>query len=279
MPTDTDSLDVTESTLSQPGDAPSSYAAGDTAYTSEIDKTFQRPVIDSGAGATSSLEKTFQRPVLLGEQAESSSLDFSSSDADLGFGASTVSTFDVVETALSQPGDAPSGYLIAGDAVSGYLDPDATSLRSIHAGASYRSRLDAISTVDFTENVTGALDMIFGQTVTSVGSGQTLYLGLFEDSTESEVSLPVPAGQVQMIVVRSSAEPGTGESATFTVRKNGADSSPAMTTTISGASLTANSSSNQVTCSTGDRISVKLVTSSGAAPAYYRFSLKYQLTS
>lgn len=193
--------------------------------------------------------------------------------------ASSTSSFDSITTQFSQPGDAPSSYAIFGYPITSDLHADA--MRSIHAGASYYSRLDQISLVDFSENIEGALDMIFGQTVTAIGGGQTIFVGLFEDSTESEVSLPVPAGQVQQLIVRSSAAPGNGESATFTLRKNQADapSSSPMTVSISGSGLSASTTANNSTCSTGDRLCVKIETSSGAASAVYRFSLKYRLAS
>ena len=277
MPTQTDSLDVDETALSEPGDAPSGYFAGGEAYGAEMQKAFQRPIPDSGEGSSSRTRDIWQAPVEYREAVSTSSVAADGDTDEFASASMASGTFEVVESALTQPGDAPSSYLIFGDALAAELQADATSLRSIHAGASYFSRIDEISPVDFTVTIEGALDMIFGQTVTAISGGQTLYLGLFEDSTETEVSLPVPAGEVQMLVVRSSAAPGTGESATFTVRRNGSDQ--AMTTSISGSSLTANTSSNSVTCSTGDRIAVKLVTSSSAAAAHYRFTLKYQLST
>lgn len=151
----------------------------------------------------------------------------------------------------------------------------ARSTSEIWIGPASRGRLDYFNTPVPTDPAEGD-DMILGATISSWSSGQTLYLGTFDDGTESRVSIPMPGGRAVQLNVRSSTAPGAGESFTYTVVKNGIDTS--MTVTVSESDQEGTTADNQVTCSTGDRISLKVVTSAGAATAYHRYSLRYTIS-
>jgi hypothetical protein len=147
-------------------------------------------------------------------------------------------------------------------------------------GETYQPHFDDVNAPAFA-TVTREDDLIAGATVTTVDptAGEvTLYLGLFEDSTEARVSVPVPAGTVAALVVRSSAAPGAGKSYTYTVMKNGV--AQAMAVTVSGDGEQGGSTTaNGFTCATGDRLSVRLVADSGAAAAHHRYSVRYSVTT
>ena len=85
------------------------------------------------------------------------------------------------------------------------------------------------------------------------------YVPMFDsqiDATEANVvqSMPV-AGTMTNLFIRLAVAPGGPKSYTFTVRKNGTDTS--LTTTISGAATTGSNVVNSVSYNSGDTISVK----------------------
>ncbi len=150
-----------------------------------------------------------------------------------------------------------------------------TSTRWLRFGASFLSRLDYAS--DATPSTASVLEVISGATMGSVSSGQTLYLGLLEDSTETAVAIPVPGGTVAMLLVQSTQAPGSSESYTYTVTKNGSDQT--MTVSLSDSDTSAQTSTNPVSFNNGDRVAIKLVTSSGAVTAKHQFSLRYSINA
>src|SRR5437868_4986959 len=88
----------------------------------------------------------------------------------------------------------------------------------------------------------------------------TAYVGMFGAAcgTETEVQLPMPAnGTVQELHATLSVAPGSGNSVTFTIRKNG--SSTSVTCTISGTATSCGDSSNAIGFATGDLISMQFV--------------------
>ena len=76
------------------------------------------------------------------------------------------------------------------------------------------------------------------------------------DATEANVlqSMPI-AGTMTNLFIRLDAAPSGTKSYTFTVRKNGADTS--LTATITGAATSGSNVVNSVSYSSGDTISVK----------------------
>ena len=98
----------------------------------------------------------------------------------------------------------------------------------------------------------------------------TYFLGMFGANcptpvnAESPVQLAMPAGgTVQELHATVFPAPGTGNSFTFTIRKNGASTSVACT--ISGTATSCADSSNAVGFSTSDLISVQVVQTAGVA--------------
>lgn len=146
-------------------------------------------------------------------------------------------------------------------------------------GESYAPHFDDINEPTFTPSTTEE-DVIAGSTLSQINpaSGDvTMFIGLFEDLTETQVSLPVPAGTVAALQVRASAAPGTGKSFTYTLMKNGVAQS--MAVAVSGSDQSGTTSTNQVSCSVGDRISLRLVADSGASAASHRFTVRYTVTT
>jgi hypothetical protein len=195
-----------------------------------------------------------------------------------------LSSLEVSEPTTVDYGPTGRSASIDGDRVSsglpatasvGELEASLRSLRFLHSGASFLARLDDETTpVPSTATV---LDMIAGSTLGSVGAGQTLYLGLFEDADVADVSLPVPAGTAAQVFVESTAAPGSGESFAFTIIKNG--SATSMAVTVSDTSTAGTTTANPVGCANGDRLALRLVTSAGAASAKHRYSIRYSISA
>jgi len=70
-------------------------------------------------------------------------------------------------------------------------------------------------------------------------------------------------GTIKSLAIHSEVAPGAGESFTYTLRINGV--ATALTFTIEGAAATSNSIEANVAVAVGDRVTVQLVTSVGAA--------------
>lgn len=151
---------------------------------------------------------------------------------------------------------------------------DAVSLRNIYAGPSYLPRLDWITTPNFAP-ITEVFDLIAGTTMTEISSGQTLYVGLFEDWVEDKVSIPLPAGTVAQLTVEASVAASSNGDYAYTVMKEGTAQS--MTVSMSAGSQSASTTLNQVSVSSGNTFSVKIVTSASAPSAFHRYSVKYTM--
>jgi len=92
-------------------------------------------------------------------------------------------------------------------------------------------------------------------------------------ATEVNTNLPLPSGTASKLVVSLTKEPGAGQSATITIRKNGVDT--ALSCTISGIANTCTDATDSVTFSNGDMLSVLYSKTSSAAAAHVRFAFEY----
>jgi len=93
------------------------------------------------------------------------------------------------------------------------------------------------------------------------------------DTDLIDANEPVPAGTAGLLTVGVNAAPGAGETFTYTVMKNGV--ATALTVAISGASATKANVATDVAFAQDDDLSVKIVTSSGAAVTKHKATLKY----
>lgn len=109
-----------------------------------------------------------------------------------------------------------------------------------------------------------------GVSVGTVAAGSTVYLGpVGQQASNLDGYLMLGrSGVVTQLVAQVNAAPGVGETFTYTVQKNDVDT--AMTGAISGADFQL-VSSVPFTVSAADRLSLKLVTSAGAALSRHRW--------
>ena len=154
------------------------------------------------------------------------------------------------------------------------LLPDNLTLNQ--TSSSYYGRLDTISAPNFTIGASGDTKLIFGGSAFPVTSGQTIYLGSGIDGTEANARISLIACTAKQIQVSSSAAPGTGESFVYTIMKNGSADSTFVVTVANSSTSGSASDSSGTSFSNGDYISVRLVTSSGAATAHHSFSIKIE---
>ena len=151
------------------------------------------------------------------------------------------------------------------------------SVTSRQTGLSYHPRADWISIPNLTPDPGGEFDVIAGSSLTPVTGGTTIYLGLFGNPTEGLVSIPMPACTITELRCRATAAPGSGKSFTYTLRKNAVDQG-SLVVAVSGTGEES-SDTGSVSFSAGDKLSVKLVTDSGAGTAHHLWSIKLQLAS
>lgn len=100
----------------------------------------------------------------------------------------------------------------------------------------------------------------------TVAAGATVYFSAYGNSaTETQVSFVCPvAGTIRNLYASADAAPGAAQTFTYTVRKGAADT--AVTCQTSGGAATAsNDTTHSATVAAGDLLTVKLVTSAGAA--------------
>lgn len=141
-------------------------------------------------------------------------------------------------------------------------------------GNSYQSRLDTINQADTSTPQYGGLDVIFGNSGFQVKGNTTLYLAQGSDSTEAEVRIPMPACTMKELRVASSQAPGTSQTFTYTLMKNGVVNSE-LQAQISGSGVSASIVLNPgVGFNAGDTFSIRLTTSAGAVTAYHSYSVK-----
>jgi hypothetical protein len=113
-----------------------------------------------------------------------------------------------------------------------------------------------------------------GVSLGTVAAGATVYMGPNgAQANEGDAFLMMDKpGVVTQFIVEVDVAPGAGQSFTYTIRKNGVDT--AMVAVISNAgTFQTVSSVNQFTVSAADRLSVKLVSSAGAAVARHRWAV------
>jgi hypothetical protein len=96
--------------------------------------------------------------------------------------------------------------------------------------------------------------------------------GVTTSGTEANVSVPLPSGTASKLLVNLTAAPGAAGSATISIRKNGGNT--ALTCTVSGSATTCTDTTNSVTFSDGDLLSIHY-TEAGAAAARIRFAFEY----
>lgn len=96
--------------------------------------------------------------------------------------------------------------------------------------------------------------------------GSTLYFGLGEvGANEADFCFPAPvSGRLKNLYVRTSQHPEAGKTWNYTVRKNGVDTH-IMALIDEAAAGQAQDTANAVSVAAGDRISIKVVSSAGAA--------------
>jgi hypothetical protein len=94
------------------------------------------------------------------------------------------------------------------------------------------------------------------------------------DSDESDVEQLVPvSATLSNFYVRLTGSPGTGNSYTFMVRRNGDDTSVACT--ISGGATTCSNTANNQIFNAGDRISIEADPDSGPNSARMRWTATF----
>lgn len=122
-----------------------------------------------------------------------------------------------------------------------------------------------------TTNRVGAETMT-GSSSSTVAAGATTYLGVGGHGAINERNgIVSKAGKATRFFVRTSNTPGSGNTFTYTVVKNGVDTT--MTGTISDAGTTLDTSSNEFSVARGDRLTVKLVTSASASAVHHAWGL------
>lgn len=168
------------------------------------------------------------------------------------------SKLSVNRNAHLRPGDNSAAYLSRTAGSRSKFNP--TNLLVHHNRPSFISRLDFVSTPDFTNPPSGDVDVIFGNSGFPVGATATVYIGAVVDTSISAVEIPLSARTISNLIVACSVAPGAG-TYTYTVMKNGVATSITCSITGSGVS---SSSANSVSFQSGDKFCIKLVTSSGS---------------
>lgn len=118
--------------------------------------------------------------------------------------------------------------------------------------------------------------MAFSSLTSGVGAGLTRYLGIANhNATENIVDIVVPAtGTLRNMYALADGTPSAGQTYVYTLRKNASDSSVTSTTTNAG--RTSSDTTNTLSVTAGDVISVKIVTSASATVATHRVTLEFE---
>ena len=116
----------------------------------------------------------------------------------------------------------------------------------------------------------GQSQLQIGGSRSMLAGGSTVYAGATASTSATEAAVPVPAMRISGMMVNLTTAPGAGESVTITLRARGTDS-PAVVTISDSA--TSGSYTGNVDYSSGDDMSVKMQSSSGAADTSVAFSL------
>lgn len=183
--------------------------------------------------------------------------------------------FDVVATATGSFAGEQSleGELANVILAGGEIAVDGRSLVLLSLGPAMSGRLEFITPVDLPPPViiVNGDFVLIGGTEYSISAGNTVFVGSTVSQTEAKVQTPLPTLTASELYVVSDTAPGAGESFVVTMRKEGVDT--AITATISG-SATSGSGSSTVAFTAGQKYSVSITSSSGAATATLGFSIK-----
>lgn len=105
-----------------------------------------------------------------------------------------------------------------------------------------------------------------------VGPGETVYLGGFVDSRLEGAQTPVPAGIIKGMWFSANVAPGSGQTFTYTLMKNGLATS--CTFQLTG-SQRKGKSEVEVECADEDEICVRVQASGSAAAANHNGSIHF----
>lgn len=110
----------------------------------------------------------------------------------------------------------------------------------------------------------------------SQGPGVTVYMATHGSGTvEANFTFRMPyAATLRNLYTYASANAAAGETFTYTLRKNSVDT--ALAVSVTGATGSGQDTTNTVSFAAGDQISVKLVTSAGAATATHNVSFEIE---
>lgn len=152
-------------------------------------------------------------------------------------------------------------------------DPTSTEPGDWHAGDQWNNNTTGrlwLYTTKWVQVSPIMLPLATGQSTASAGA--TVYIAFGASSAEANMSMPVPmAFTATRLYASVGTAPGVGQSFTYTLRKNGADTT--ITFSIGGASTTGNDTAHTVAFLAGDLVDVKLVGSAGAAAAFHTLVL------
>ena len=173
----------------------------------------------------------------------------------------------------SAVGGARSGLASSAVVRSGSAVPSESSSRFSFRRAAYSGVADFLRPVVWSVVTTtdGELWMIGG--IWPIDPGATVYIGGGgPDTRMASAQTPVPQGTVKRLRFGADIAPGSGQSFTYTLLKNGVATSCAFTVT---GSTRKGGSDVEVSCSDGDEICVRVVTSAGAQKANHSGSLQF----
>ena len=134
-------------------------------------------------------------------------------------------------------------------------------------------------TIGGTLTVSGITKAVLASRTTA---GVTTYLGIWDSTTETDVYFVLPcAGTIKNLYIIADGAIGAGQTATYTVRKNGVDQT--LTTSLTGAGsgagiTTNNDATHSFTVVAGDLVSIKLVTSAGASTRKHQCGMELATT-
>lgn len=151
---------------------------------------------------------------------------------------------------------------------SSLADLTTRSAADLSSGTLSATRLPSLSQMVMAVNTTG-----------TIGAGVTTYLGTLGNSTtETDIRMVMPvAGVLRNLSVVALAAPGAAQTFTYTARINAVDTT--ITGSIAGAVATTTSDgTHSAAVAAGDVVTIKLVTSAGAAVTRHAMGLELATT-